>query len=66
LPYNGKKVSVVLPAYNEEISVGKVVSDFLSKPCVDEVIVVDNNSTDRTSEAAKRSGAKVVFEGKQK
>jgi glycosyltransferase involved in cell wall biosynthesis len=58
------KVSVVIPAYNEEKSISNVVKDF-SKPYVDEIIVVDNNSTDRTAELARKAGARVVKEIKQ-
>ena len=50
-------VSVVVPAWNEEGSVGYVVDDFL--PHVDEVVVADNNSTDRTAEIAREKGARV-------
>jgi len=62
--YNGKRVSVVIPAYNEEKGIKKTVKDF-SKPYVDEIVVVDNNSTDKTVSIAKQSGAKLVNEKKQ-
>jgi glycosyltransferase involved in cell wall biosynthesis len=62
--YDGRKVSVVIPAYNEEMAIGKTVKDF-SKIYVDEIIVVDNNSTDKTGIIAKKFGAKVVNEKKQ-
>ncbi len=61
--YKGKKVSVVMPAYNEEAIV-QVIKDF-NKDFVDEIVVVDNNSTDGTGELAKKAGAKVVKEKKQ-
>jgi len=57
--YNRLKVSVVIPAYNEEKSIFKTVKDF-SQPCVDEIIVVDNNCTDKTPELARKAGARVV------
>ncbi|MDI6825964.1 MAG: glycosyltransferase family 2 protein [Candidatus Aenigmarchaeota archaeon] len=57
--YKGLKVSVVIPAYNEEESIFKTVKDF-SQPCVDEIIVVDNNCTDKTPELARKAGAKVI------
>jgi glycosyltransferase involved in cell wall biosynthesis len=62
--YNKKIVSVVIPAYNEEKAIERTIKDF-SKPYVDEIIVIDNNSTDRTSELAKKAGAKVILEKKQ-
>lgn len=62
--YNGKKVSVVIPAYNEEKGIAKVIKEF-SLPFVDEIIVVDNNCKDRTPQIAKKMGAKVVSEKKQ-
>jgi len=64
MTFRGMKVSVVIPAYNEEESIFDVVKDF-SKHYVDEIIVVDNNSTDRTAELAKKAGAKVVKETRQ-
>jgi len=63
--YRGKKVSLVFPAYNEEKNIGAAVKDFLSIRLVDEIIVVDNNSRDNTSQIAKKAGAKVVLEKKQ-
>lgn len=50
-------VSVIIPAYNEEESVAEVVSDFRDR--VDEVLVVDNSSQDRTAEVARAAGARV-------
>ena len=55
-------VSVVIPAYNEEKTIGGVIQDFSSHAVVDEVVVVDNNSMDRTSEIAERAGARVFLE----
>ncbi len=55
------KVVVLIPAFNEENAVGKVVAD-IPKHLVDEVIVINNNSTDKTSESAKKGGATVLFE----
>ena len=63
--YLGKKVSIVFPAYNEEKNIAQAVKDFKATKSVDEIIVVDNNSTDRTNDIAKKAGAKVVFEKKQ-
>ncbi|UCG53777.1 MAG: glycosyltransferase family 2 protein [Candidatus Latescibacterota bacterium] len=54
------KISVVIPCYNEEEGVQHVIRSL--PPSVDEVVVVDNNSTDRTAEVAKSLGARVVTE----
>ncbi len=59
-----KKIVVVIPAFNEEHSVGKVVRD-IPKHWVDEVIVVDNHSSDGTSRVAREQGATVLREPKQ-
>ena len=61
----GRTVSVVLPALNEEETVGDIVSvirhDLMQQvPLVDEIVVVDSGSTDRTSEVAAAAGARVV------
>jgi glucosyl-3-phosphoglycerate synthase len=57
-------VSVVLPALNEERTVGPIVAAIvaeLSGPgLVDEVVVADSGSTDRTADAARAAGARVV------
>lgn len=63
--WKNKTVSVVFPAYNEEKNIRNAVEDFFSTGVVDEVIVVDNNSTDNTAEEAKKTKAKVVVEHKQ-
>ena len=55
-------VSVALTAYNDEASIGEAVADFVAHPRVAEVIVVSNNSTDRTEEIARLAGARVVNE----
>lgn len=62
----GMKISVVVPTYNEEDYIEgclKALQNQTKKPF--EIIVVDNNSTDRTSEIAKSYGAKVVKEKKK-
>ncbi|MFD8210921.1 glucosyl-3-phosphoglycerate synthase [Streptomyces sp. NPDC059695] len=59
-------VSVVLPALNEEATVGDIVSvirrELMSEavPLVDELVVIDSGSTDRTAEVAAAAGARVV------
>lgn len=55
-------VTVIIPAYNEEATIADVVADFRARPEVDEVLVVDNNCSDRTAELAAAAGARVVAE----
>ena len=52
------KLSVVIPCYNEEDGVREVIGRMPA--AVDEVVVVDNNCTDRTAEVARSLGARVV------
>ncbi|HTP57126.1 MAG TPA: glycosyltransferase family 2 protein [Candidatus Paceibacterota bacterium] len=58
------KVSIVIPAYNEEAYLGKTLEAALAQTHPDlEVIVVNNNSTDRTAQVAARfPGVRLVFE----
>lgn len=58
------KIVVVIPAFNEENSVGNVVRD-IPKDWVEEIIVVDNNSSDETAQSARAEGATVLREPKQ-
>jgi glycosyltransferase involved in cell wall biosynthesis len=58
--HRGLKISVVIPCYNEEHGIRHTIG--MLPPVVDEIIVVDNNSTDRTSVVATSLGARVVFE----
>lgn len=55
------RVSVVIPALNEEAAIGDVVRE-VPRGLVHEVIVVDNGSTDRTAARASAAGARVVHE----
>lgn len=55
-----QKIKVIIPAYNEENSIGSVVKDIPGH--VDEVIVVSNNSKDQTELRAKNAGATVLTE----
>jgi glucosyl-3-phosphoglycerate synthase len=60
----GATVSVVLPALNEERTVGPIVAAIVADLCrpglVDEVVVADSGSTDRTAAVARAAGARVV------
>src|SRR5262245_7303803 len=58
--YRGKRISVVIPCHNEEDGIRAVLEQMPA--IVDEVVVVDNASTDRTSEVAAAAGARVVPE----
>ena len=58
------RISVVIPAYNEEKSIPLVIKD-IPKDWIDEVIVVSNNSTDNTDEAAREAGATVLRENRK-
>lgn len=58
--FRDRKVGVVIPALNEEQSIGKVVASI--PDWVDDIVVVDNGSTDATAEVAANCGASVVAE----
>ena len=53
-------IKVIIPAFNEEASIGLVIADI--PKMVSEVIVISNNSTDNTEEVAKKAGATVLTE----
>jgi len=55
------KILVIIPAYNEEESIGEVIND-IPKELVSEIVVVNNNSTDKTTTNAESAGATVVNE----
>lgn len=57
--YNGFSISLVVPCYNEEEGLKKLLSQNLN--FIDEFIVVDNNSSDGTSQIGKEGGALVVL-----
>lgn len=58
--YKNFRITVVIPCLNEEQGIQKVLHDL--PPFVDEVIVVDNGSTDRTAAIAREMGAYVITE----
>jgi dolichol-phosphate hexosyltransferase len=58
--YRDRRITVVIPCLNEEKGIVEVLSRM--PPFVDEVIVVDNDSTDRTAEMAQAHGARVIHE----
>ncbi|GAA0872416.1 glycosyltransferase family 2 protein [Gangjinia marincola] len=53
-------IAVIIPAYNEEDSIALVINEI--PHIVDEIIIVDNNSTDQTSARAKNAGATVLHQ----
>ncbi len=53
-----QKITLILPAYNKEISIGSII--LLSKNYADHIIVVDDGSSDRTAAIARKAGAKVI------
>ena len=57
------KITVIIPAYNEEKSIDKVIQAI--PEWIDEIIVVDNGSTDNTGSVARDNGARVVQEPKR-
>lgn len=58
-------IAVVIPCYQEELTIGKVVGDFRRELPQARIIVYDNNSTDRTVEEALKAGAEVRREKRQ-
>ncbi|MFP3592415.1 glycosyltransferase family 2 protein [Chryseobacterium sp. SIMBA_038] len=59
------KIAVLVPCYNEALTIGKVVSDFKTFLPNAEIYVYDNNSKDGTAAIAKEAGAIVQYEKKQ-
>jgi cellulose synthase/poly-beta-1,6-N-acetylglucosamine synthase-like glycosyltransferase len=67
---NIKKITILIPCYNEEKGIGKVIDDVPIKKLAylhykTEIIVINNNSSDQTIEVALGKGAKIVTEKKQ-
>ncbi|MFA5750360.1 MAG: glycosyltransferase family 2 protein [Candidatus Shapirobacteria bacterium] len=65
-----KKITVLIPCYNEEKGIGKVIRGIPTEKLLKDgfktkVVVIDNNSTDKTAEVAKKYGAIVISEKKQ-
>ncbi|MDO8733650.1 MAG: glycosyltransferase, partial [Elusimicrobiota bacterium] len=60
---NNKKIVVVMPAYNAEKTVEKTYRD-IPKHIVDDIILVDDNSSDKTVEIAKSLGLKTIIHKK--
>ena len=60
-----KKIAVLIPCYNESLTVEKVVADFRRELPEATIYVYDNNSSDNTAELAEKAGAVVVHEYRQ-
>ncbi len=63
--YKNKKVSVVIPTYNEAGSIRVIINEFFDTGLVDEVVVVDNNALGNTKEEVQKTKARLVHEPKQ-
>lgn len=63
--YKNKTFSLVLPAYNEGLHIGKNINSFYKTGVFDEIIVVDNNSSDNTAEEIMKTSATYLIEKKQ-
>jgi len=59
------KIAVLIPCYNEELTIKKVIEDFKKELPTAEIYVYDNNSSDKTYEIAKENGAIVKKEYRQ-
>ena len=59
------KIAILIPCYNEELTVGQVVRDFRKQLPDADIYVFDNNSSDRTVEVARDAGARIAFEPRQ-
>ncbi|MDW8190387.1 MAG: glycosyltransferase [Pseudobdellovibrionaceae bacterium] len=62
---NELKLAVMIPCFNEEVTVSKVVNDFRKALPNAVIYVFDNNSTDRTAQLARAAGALVIKEPRQ-
>lgn len=60
-----EKIAVLLPAYNEEVTIQKVIKDFQKVLPEADIYVYDNNSKGKTNELAREAGAIVRFEPRQ-
>ena len=63
--WNNKKVSVIFPTYNEKDSIREAIIDFGYKDIADEIIVINNNAAEGTSEEVSKTDAVEFFEPRQ-
>ena len=59
------RVCVLIPCYNEELTIKETIDDFKKYIPIEDIIVCDNNSTDNTLRTALKCGARVITEKKQ-
>lgn len=62
-PIKKPNITVIIPVYNEECIIEKVVKDFITQKHVKHVLVIDNHSTDNTVEIARKAGATIIQNG---
>jgi len=65
-PLDEIRISVVIPAYNEENSIEEVIRDFQKQKFVKNIIVIDNHSSDNTVSISKKLGATVIEKNENK
>lgn len=63
--WRGERVSVIFPTYNEKDSICQAINDFFDSGLVDEIVVVNNNAVEGTSEEVRKTKAREVFEPRQ-
>ena len=63
--WNGKRVSVIFPTYNEKDSIRTAVEDFFASGYVDEIVVVNNNAAEGTDDEVRPTAARLVHEPRQ-
>ncbi len=63
--WDGKKVSVIFPTYNEKDSIREAIEDFFASGYVDEIVVVNNNAAEGTDEEVRPTQARLVYETQQ-
>lgn len=65
-PITNPTITMIIPTLNEELSIGSVIQNFSKETHVKSIIVIDNNSSDRTVEIAKKAGATVITKNENK
>jgi glycosyltransferase involved in cell wall biosynthesis len=63
--YKGKKISLILPTFNEKDSIKKVINEFEKLEIVDEILVINNNASKGTSDEIAKTSAIEIMENEQ-